>query len=271
MGFKAMCTKKVSQEVTMGREDPDPGLLSPSALTCSLGRCGAGLPSVPEGSGGAGPGGPHILRRAAKWPWYPGRAALNPLFFLGCSQAPAGPQGIWTGQRPPPGAEAMGPLAVGGQAQVAIHILRNDGDALAQVPGPRVTAGRGLLGQRVLHAHRAVLGVAAAAPAATGHLLLFIEAAGQALVLHAVRPGQMVRVKAIEALGAGGLWLPAWGAAPLTGRGAQVQGATPGRPRAGVWGGGRGLAAAGARRPLPGPLPGPEVRGGARRGLEPPL
>lgn len=255
----------------MRREDPNPGLLSPSTLTCSLGGCGAGFPSVPEGSGGAGPGGPHILRRAARWPWCPGWAAQNSL-FLGCSQAPVGPQGIRTGQRPPPGAEATGPLAVRGQAQVAIHILWNDGDALAQVPGPGVTAGRGLLGQRVLHAHRAVLGVAAATPAAAGHLLLFIEAAGQALVLHPVRPGQMVRVKAVQALGACGLWLPARGAAPLTGRGAQVQGATPGRPCAGLWGGGWGLAAAGARRPLPGPLPGPpEVRGGAGRGLEPPL
>ena len=120
-----------TQEVTMGREDPNPGLLSPSALTCSLGGCGAGLPSVPESSGGAGPGGSHILRRAARWPWCPGWAAQNPL-FLGCSQAPVGPQGIRTRKRPPPRAKATGPLAVGGQAQVAVHILRNDGDALAQ-------------------------------------------------------------------------------------------------------------------------------------------
>lgn len=97
----------------------------------------------------------------------------------------------------------MGPLAVRGQAQVAVHILRNDGDALAQVPGPGVAAGRGLLGERVLHTHRVVLSVAAAAPsAAAGHLLLFIEAAGQALVFHPLCPGQMVGVKAVQALGA---------------------------------------------------------------------
>lgn len=66
MVFKAKGTKKVTQKVTVWREDPDPGLPSPPALTCSLGGCGAGVLSVLGGTGGAGPRGPHILWRAGR-------------------------------------------------------------------------------------------------------------------------------------------------------------------------------------------------------------
>ena len=66
MVFKAKGTKKVTQKVTVWREDPDPGLLSPPALTCSLSGCGAGVLSVLGGAGGAGPRGPHILWRAGR-------------------------------------------------------------------------------------------------------------------------------------------------------------------------------------------------------------
>lgn len=92
-------------------EDPDPGLLSSPALTCSLSGCGVRPLNVLGGTGEAGPGGPRLIRRAVRKQWCPGLAAQNPLFFLGSPQVSVGLQNVGA-QRPTPEAEAMGPLEV---------------------------------------------------------------------------------------------------------------------------------------------------------------
>lgn len=150
------------------------------------------LLSVLGSTGEVSPGSIRFLWRAARLQWHLTLVAWSLFLFPSCPQTPM-ESGDIQAQHPTPGAVVMHPLTVLRQAQVTVYILWNNGDTLAQIPGSCIAAGWGFLSECVLHTHRIVFSVAAIAPASTvGHLLLFIEAAGQALIFYPICPGKMV-------------------------------------------------------------------------------